>query len=126
MAGPATSFIQYLVSKTVGPEKIGLLRYNNDAKADKKMEVLATPIAVIGGSTATAGFCVGQGNLCRVFGTSGTSLVQFGSGSNPVASVPTGLTQTAAMMSASTQTFVATGDWIRTTAEVTRVEIYED
>lgn len=117
-------FIQYLVSKTVGPEKIGLLRFNNDAKADKVMEALAIPQKVLTGTQATNGIFVGMGNLCRVFGTAGTSLVTFYESTAPGA--PTSTTQNAAMLSLSAQIFVATADFIQTSSEVTRVEIYED
>jgi len=124
MGAPAMNFIQYLVSKTVGPQKMGELRYNNDAKADKKMEVQATPIAVLTAAQATAGAQVGKGNVCKVFGVSGSSLVQFGP-SIP-GSVPTTTTQNAALLSAAAVQIVATDEFIRTTSDVSRVEIYED
>jgi hypothetical protein len=124
MAAPQDNYVQYPVTKTVGPDKMRELRYNNDAKADKKMEVLATPILVLTASQATTGFNVGIGNLCRVFGTAGSSLVQFAE--TIPGAVPTTTTQTAAMLSLSAQVFVATGDFIRTTSDVTRVEVYED
>jgi hypothetical protein len=116
--------IAYPVTKSVGPAKQDELSYNNDAKAHKKMDVIATPIAVLTAGQATAGFLVGIGNICRVFGTSGASLVMFSS-SIP-GSVPNTTTQTAAMLSSATQMFVATDQFIRTTSDVSRVEVYED
>lgn len=122
----ANNFVQYLVSKSVGPQKMAELRYNNDAKADKHMVVQATPIAVLTAGQATAGAQVGKGNICKVFGVSGTSLVVFGPA--VPGSVPTTTTQNAAMLSSSNGSVLITAvdEFIRTTADVTRIEIYED
>lgn len=108
---------------SIGPEKRAQLNYNEAAKAQKQMSVQGMPSKVLTAGEATAGILVGKGNVCRVFGTA-ADLVIFAD-SNP-GGVPTATDQTAAMLGATVQSFVATGEFIRTTAGVTRVEVIED
>lgn len=114
--------VSYPSTKSIGAEKLNQLAYNNDAKAIKKMDVLAMPFKVVT-DTNTAAVLVGKGNLCRVFGTATTDVVTFGPST---VSAPTTSTQTAALLSQACQIFVATDDYIRTTAGVSRVEMYLD
>lgn len=108
---------------SIGAEKRAQLNYNEASKAQKQMSVQGMPSKVLTAAEATAGILVGKGNVCRVFGTA-ADLVIFAD-SNP-GGVPTATDQTAAMLGATVQSFVATGEFIRTTAGVTRVEIIED
>lgn len=108
---------------SIGAEKRAQLNYNEAAKAQKQMPVQGMPFKVLTGAEATAGAIVGKGNVCRVFGTA-TDLVIFAD-SNP-GGVPTSTDQTASQLGATVQSFVATGEFIRTTAGVTRVEVIED
>jgi hypothetical protein len=113
----------FKMKNSIGAEKRSQLNYNEAGKAQKQMDVQAMPIKVLTGAEATAGALVGKGNVCRVFGTA-ADLVMFAD-SNPGA-IPNSTTQTASQMGATVQSFVATGEFIRTTAAVTRVEVIED
>ena len=114
---------KYKAKNSIGAEKKLQLNYNEQAKATKQLDVVGTPFKVLSGAEATAGALVGKGNVCRVFGTA-ADLVMFAD-TNP-GSIPTATDQTAAQMGATVQTFVASGEFIRTTAAVTRVEVIED
>lgn len=114
---------QYKNKRSIGSERKAQLNYNEITKATKQFDVTPIPSKVLTAAEATAGALVGKGNVCRVFGTA-ADLVAFGA-TNP-AGIPTATDQNAAQMGATVQTFVATEDYIRTTAAVTRVEITED
>ena len=113
----------YKQKNSIGAEKRAQLNYNEASKAQKQLSVQAMPSKVLSGAEATAGALVGKGSVCRVFGTA-ADLVIFAN-SNP-GSVPTSTDQTAAQLGATVQSFVATDEFIRTTAGVTRVEVIED
>lgn len=113
----------YKQKNSIGAEKRAQLNYNEAGKAKKQMDVQAIPFKVLTGAEATAGALVGKGNVCRVFGAT-ADLVGFYP-SIP-GTVPQATDQNAAQMGATVQSFVATDEFIRTTAAVTRVEVIED
>ena len=113
----------YKQKNSIGAEKRAQLNYNEAGKSQKQMAMNAMPFKVLTAVEATAGALVGKGNVCRVFGTA-TDLVIFGE-ENP-SGIPTATDQTAAQLGATVASFVATEDFIRTTAGVTRVEIIFD
>lgn len=112
----------YKNNKSIGAEKRGNLGYIERAKAEKVANVLCTPDSVITAGNATAGALVGKGNVCRVFGIA-ASLVAFG----PLGlALPLATDQNAAQLGATVAIFVANDDYIRTTNDVTRVEVILD
>ena len=113
----------YKQNKSIGTEKRGNLEYIERAKSEKKTEMNCTPDSVLTAAAATAGALVGKGNVCRVFGVAGSSLVAFGPSG---LALPTTTTQNAAMLSLTCQIFVANDDFIRTTSDVIRVEVVLD
>lgn len=116
------SDIKYPLNKSKTLANASPLSYAPAAKAWKQLPVLCTPTRVLDGAAATGGSLVGKGNLCRVFGAA-TDFVAFGPSS---IITPTVTTANAALMGATVQIFVATDDYIRCSASVTRVEIIED
>lgn len=114
---------QYKTKKTIGAEKRGQFSYNEMAKSGKEMTVVAAPFKVIDAAGATAGALVGKGNLCRVFGVA-ASLVRFGA-SNP-AGIPIATDQDSIQLGSTVEIIVAADEFIRTTADVTRIEVVED
>lgn len=109
----------YKIQKDIGTEKRGLLGYTERAKSLKKMDVICTPDSVITAVAAAAGALVGKGNICRVFGAA-TDLVAFGVSG---LAAPISTDQNAAQLGATVMMFIASDDYIRTTASVTRVEV---
>jgi hypothetical protein len=106
---------------SIGAEKKLQLNYNEISKATKQLDVVPMPISNVA-DASTAAIKVGKGNICRVFGTT-ADFVAFGPSTIDVPDVNT---QDASKMSAVVQMFVATDDYIRTSATVTRVEVIED
>lgn len=114
---------KYKTKNSIGAEKKLQLNYNEMSKATKQLDVLSVPSVVIAAAAATAGAKVGKGNVCRVFGTA-ADLVKFGA--ETPAAVPQATDQDAVQLGATVVSIVATEDYIRTTAGVTRVEVTED
>lgn len=108
---------------TIGAERRAQLNYNEQSKSQKDMAVVAVPVKVLTAAQATAGAQVGKGNLCRIFGTA-ADLVRFSD--DPIGSLPVATDQDGVQLGATVVTIVATGEFIRTTAAVTRVEVIED
>lgn len=113
----------YKTGTSIGPEKKDSLSYTERAKARKNIEVICTPDAVISAANATAGFLVGKGNVCRIFGTA-ADLVGFYP-SIP-GSVPVATDQNAAALGATVVIMIASDEFIRTTSGVTRVEVIQE
>ena len=112
---------EYKIKSSIGAEKRSQLNYNEISKATKQLDVLPIPYANFSDAT-TAGVLVKKGTLCRVFGTT-NDFIAFG----PVdVATPTSSTQNAAKMSQAVHMIVATDDYIRCSATVTRVELIED
>lgn len=118
MAGP-----NYKQKNTIGAERKAGLRYNDVAKADKQIVVSPIPSRVLTAGEATTGIKVGIGNICRIFGTA-NDFVFFGS--EIPASAPVATDQNALQLGATVITVVATDEFIRCSAGVTRVEVTED
>lgn len=112
---------EYKTKSSTGSEKRQQLNYNEKSKSTKQFDVVPMPDSSFADAN-TAAVKVGRGNLCRVFGTT-NDFVAFG---DSLMAAPTSSTQGAAKMSAVVQMFIATDEYIRTSATVTRVEVCED
>lgn len=106
---------------SIGAAKIPQLRYNEQSKSDKVLQVLAIPKQVIADANASA-VKVGKGSLLRVKGTA-TQYIAFGDESSLAA--PTVSTQDAVETPADFFYIVATGEFVRTSAAM-RIEVVED
>lgn len=113
----------YKTKNTMGAERRAQLNYNEQAKAQKDMAVHGMPMKVLTAAEATAGILVGKGNVCRIFGTA-ADLVRFADA--PIGALPLATDQDALQLGATVVSVVSTGEFIRTTAAVTRVEVIED
>lgn len=105
----------------VGATKIPQLRYNDQSKSDKVLQVLAVPKQVIADASG-AGILVGKGSLLRVKGTA-TQWIAFGDSAAMAA--PTVASQDAVEAPGDFFYIVATDDFVRTSAAM-RIEVVED
>lgn len=103
-----------------GASKIPQLKYNEIAKADKQLQVLAVPSSVI--ADATSAQKVGKGNLLRIKGTAAGYIAFDADGSLGAPSVAT---QDALETEAGFFLIVAPDEFIRTSVAM-RIEIIED
>ena len=104
----------------VGATKIPQLRYNEQSKSDKVLEVLAIPKQVI--ADASSAQKVGKGSLLRVEGVAGGYIAFDEDGS---LGAPGAATQDALKTPADFFYIVATDEFVRTSAAM-RIEVVED
>lgn len=103
-----------------GSSKVPQLKYNEIAKADKQLQVLAIPSVVI--ADATSAQKVGKGNLLRIKGTAAGYIAFDADGS---LAAPGVATQNALETEAGFFLVIATDEFIRTSAAM-RIEVVED
>lgn len=90
---------------------------NSKAKANKHLEVAATPDSVI--ADATAAKLVGKGNICRI---KGPGFVSFGDAS---VGIPSAVTKETIEIETGYYSVISSGEYIRTSA-VMRIEVLKD
>ena len=104
-----------------GAAKIPQLRYNEQSKSDKVLQVLAVPKQVIADASG-AGILVGKGSLLRVKGTA-SQYISFGA--DAAMAAPTVASNDAVEAPADFFYIVATDNFVRTSAAM-RIEVVED